>query len=186
MKRLCSLLITALAMFSSSPSQAAEDSTLYSIPLKSIEGKDTSLKAYSGKVLLLVNVASRCGYTPQYEGLEALWRKYRDKGLIVLGIPSNDFGAQEPGTNEEIQQFCKSKYDVSFPMLEKIHVKGDEQHPLYAALTGTNSPVPGPVKWNFGKFLISKDGKILSRFDSKVEPESAELTGAIDKALAAQ
>jgi len=159
---------------------------LPSIPLKDIEGKETSLKAFAGKALLIVNVASKCGYTPQYEGLEALHRKYRDQGLVVLGFPSNDFGGQEPGTNAEIKEFCSSKFNVSFPLFDKVRVKGDEQHPLYAALTGPDAPMPGPVKWNFGKFLVGRDGKVLARFDSKVAPDSPELTGAIEKALAAK
>jgi glutathione peroxidase len=163
-------------------STAAE--TIYNIPLKDIDGKDTSLKAHAGKVMLVVNVASKCGYTRQYEGLESVWRKYKDKGLVVLGFPSNDFGGQEPGTNEEIKQFCSSKFDVSFPLYDKVSVKGPDQHPLFAALTGPTSPVPGPIKWNFGKFLVGKDGTILARYGSGTEPESAELTKAIDDALA--
>jgi glutathione peroxidase len=157
--------------------------SLYDIPLKDIDGKDTSLKAYKGKVVLLVNVASKCGYTPQYKGLEALHRKYKDRGLVVVGVPSNDFGAQEPGSPEEIKSFCSKNYDVTFPLMEKVRVKGPEKHPLYAALTGAESPFPGDVKWNFGKFLIGKDGKVLSRFDSKVAPESEQLVGAIENAL---
>jgi glutathione peroxidase len=176
--------LAALAMMTT-PLLAA-DAPLYSIPLKDIDGKDTSLKAYAGKALLVVNVASKCGFTRQYSGLEALWQKYKDRGLVVLGFPCNDFGAQEPGTTEEIKQFCSSKFDVTFPLFDKLHVKGAEQHPLYDALTGVTSPVPGPVKWNFGKFLVSRDGKILSRFDSKVEPDSAELTKAVETALAAK
>ena len=164
----------------------AADAPLYSIPLKDIDGKDTALKAYAGKALLVVNVASQCGFTRQYSGLEALWQKYKDQGLVVLGFPCNDFGAQEPGTTAEIKQFCSSKFDVSFPLFDKLHVKGPEQHPLYDALTGSTSPVPGPVKWNFGKFLVGRDGKILARFDSAVEPDAAELTKAVEAALAAK
>ncbi len=165
---------------------SAADAPLYDIPLKDIDGKDTSLKAYAGKPILIVNVASKCGFTPQYAGLEELWRKYKDKGLMVLGFPSNDFGAQEPGTNEEIKKFCSSKFDVTFPLFDKLHTKGAEQHPLYTALTGSTSPVPGDVKWNFNKFLIGKDGKIVARYDSKVTPNDAKLTQAIDAALAAK
>jgi glutathione peroxidase len=163
--------------------QAAE---LTSIPLKDIDGKDTSLKAYSGKVLLVVNVASKCGYTPQYAGLEALYRKYKDRGFVVLGMPSNDFGGQEPGTEAEIKTFCSSKFDVTFPMFSKLHVKGPEQHPLYAALTGPESSAPGPVKWNFGKFLVGKDGKLITRYDSGTTPDDAKLAEAIEAALAAK
>jgi len=173
----CCTLLMAASLF-------ADD--LYAIPLKDIDGKDATLKPYAGKPLLVVNVASRCGFTKQYTGLEAVWRKYKDQGLIVLGFPSNDFGAQEPGTAAEIKEFCSSKFDVTFPLFDKLHVKGDGQHPLYAALTGAESPVAGPVKWNFGKFLIGRDGKILARFDSKVSPDSPELTKAIEDALAAK
>jgi glutathione peroxidase len=173
-------LFTALTMF------AATQPNLASIPLKDIKGKDTSLKEYQGKVLLVVNVASKCGYTPQYSALEATHRKYADKGFAVLGFPCNDFGSQEPGSNEEIQTFCKTKYDVSFPLFDKLHVKGPEQHPLYTALTGKDSPYPGDVKWNFGKFLIGRDGKIIARWDSKVKPDSKEITDAIESALASK
>ena len=162
------------------------ESPLLEIPLKDIDGKDTSLKAYQGKVLLVVNVASKCGFTPQYKGLEALQKKFNAQGFTVLGFPCNDFGSQEPGTNAQIKEFCSANYEVSFPLFDKVHVKGAEQHPLYAALTGKASPFPGDVGWNFGKFLIGKDGKILARFDSKVSPESAELIAAVEKALAAK
>ena len=177
------LLIAATAAFMHTATQAAEPA-LYAIPLKDIDDNATTLKAYQGKVLLIVNVASKCGFTPQYAGLESLWRKYKDKGLMVLGFPSNDFGGQEPGTPAEIKEFCSSKYDVSFPLFEKLHVKGPEKHPLYVELTGPGSPVPGDVKWNFGKFLIGRDGKILTRFDSEVKPDSNELTHAVEQALA--
>lgn len=156
---------------------------LQSIPLKDIDGKDTSLKAYNGKVILIVNVASKCGYTPQYEGLEALYQKFKDRGLIVLGFPCNDFGSQEPGTEAEIKTFCSSKYNVTFPMFSKLHVKGSEQHPLYTALTGPDSSAPGPVKWNFGKFLVGKDGKLITRYDSGTTPNDPKLAEAIETAL---
>ncbi|MSU63541.1 MAG: glutathione peroxidase [Pedosphaera sp.] len=159
---------------------------LLDVPLKDINGKSTSLKDFKGKVLLIVNVASQCGLTPQYTALEATHKKYQDKGLKVLGFPCNDFGAQEPGTNEEIKTFCSTKYKVSFPLFDKLHVKGSEQHPLYAALSGPSSPFPGDVKWNFGKFLVSRDGKILKRFEPKVTPDSAEVIEAIEAALAAK
>jgi glutathione peroxidase len=185
MTKLALLLAAVVSVLIPSMCQA-EDPKLYTIPLKDIDGHDASLKTYKGSVLLIVNVASKCGFTPQYSGLEAVWRKYKDKGLMVLGFPSNDFGGQEPGTPDEIKQFCSSKYDVSFPLFEKIKVKGAEKHPLYSALTGPSSPVPGEVKWNFGKFLIGRDGAIVTRFDSDVKPESPELTSAIEKALAAK
>jgi glutathione peroxidase len=176
---LCSLLL-ALAM----TTQAA--SNLSDIPLKDINGKDTSLKAYKGQVLLIVNVASKCGYTPQYKSLEATYRKYKDQGFAVLGFPCNQFGGQEPGSNEDIKQFCSSKYDVTFPLFDKLDVKGANQHPLYDALSGKDSPFPGDVKWNFGKFLVGRDGKIIKRWDSKVTPDSEEVTKAIEAALAAK
>lgn len=155
---------------------------LQDIPLKDIDGKATCLKAYHGKVLLVVNVASKCGYTPQYKGLEALHQKYKDKGFSVLGFPCNDFGNQEPGTADEIKEFCTTKYSVTFPLFDKVHVKGGEQHPLYAALTGKGSPLPGEVKWNFGKFLIGRDGTLLKRWDSKTAPDDTELTAAVETA----
>ena len=156
---------------------------LAEIPLKDINGKDTTLKAYQGKVLLVVNVASKCGLTPQYEALEKLYEKYHDKGLEILGFPCNDFAGQEPGTNEQIKQFCSSTYHVTFPMFDKLHVKGPEQHPLYEALTGKDAKFPGDVKWNFGKFLISRDGTVFKRFEPKVTPDSAEVVSAIETAL---
>ena len=177
-------LTLALSMMTTSLFGA--DAPLYSIPLKDIDGKDTSLKPYAGKAILVVNVASKCGYTRQYTGLETIWKKYQNQGLVVVGMPCNDFGSQEPGSPTEIKAFCSAKYDVTFPLFDKLHVKGEEQHPLYNALTGATSPFPGPVKWNFGKFLIGRDGKILARYDSKVEPESEELTKAIEAALAAK
>ncbi|MEI6193997.1 MAG: glutathione peroxidase [Verrucomicrobiota bacterium] len=160
--------------------------SIYDIAIKDIDGKDTALAAYKGKVVLIVNVASRCGYTPQYKSLEAVYQKYKDQGFVVLGFPCNQFGGQEPGTNEEIKQFCTSKYDVTFPLFDKIEVNGANRHPLYVALAGDTSPFPGNIKWNFNKFLIGKDGKILKRFDSKVTPDSAEATEAITAALAAK
>jgi glutathione peroxidase len=177
-------ILLALVCAGTLMAQSAPD--LKTIPLKDINGKETSLKDYNGKVLLVVNVASKCGYTPQYKALEATYRKFKDQGFAVLGFPCNDFGAQEPGSNDEIKQFCSTKYDVTFPLFDKIHVKGPEQHPLYAALTGKNSPFPGDIKWNFGKFVIGKDGKIVKRFDSAAKPDSPEVTKAIEAALAAK
>lgn len=161
-------------------------SNLAEIPLKDINGKDTSLKAYQGKVLLIVNVASKCGYTKQYTPLEATYQKYKDQGLVVLGFPCNQFGGQEPGTNEDIKTFCSTTYKVTFPLFDKLDVKGPTQHPLYAALSGPSSPFPGDVKWNFGKFLVGRDGKIIKRWDSGAKPDSKEVTDAIEAALAAK
>jgi len=175
------MIIAALSLVQVDCAHAAD--SIYNMSLKDIDGKSTSLKAYEGKVLLIVNVASKCGYTPQYAGLEALQEKYKDQGFTVLGFPCNQFGGQEPGTNEEIKQFCTSKYEVTFPLFDRIEVNGPNRHPLYVLLTGEGSPVPGDIKWNFTKFLIGRDGKILERFDSKVKPDSAELVQGVEKAL---
>ncbi len=172
------LLATSLA--------GAAETSIQDIPLKDIDGKDTSLKAYQGKVLLVVNVASKCGLTKQYTELQALHEKFKDQGFTVLGFPCNDFGAQEPGTNEEIKTFCSTKYNVSFPMFDKLHVKGPEQHALYSALTGKGGAFPGDVKWNFGKFLIGKDGKPLQRFEPRTPPDAPAVVAAIEKAIAAK
>jgi glutathione peroxidase len=171
------LTVTALPVM-------AADSPVYSVPLKDIDGKDTSLKAYSGKVILAVNVASRCGNTPQYAQLQSLYEKFKDQGLVVVGFPCNDFGAQEPGSNEDVKEFCTKEYKVTFPMMDKVHVKGPEQHPLYKELSGPASPFPGDVKWNFGKFLIDRDGKVAARFEPGVKPDSANVTKAVEAALA--
>lgn len=170
------VLLSATSLFA--------ETKLQSISLKDINGKAASLKDYNGKVLLVVNVASKCGLTPQYKALEAVHQKYKGQGFSVLAFPCNDFGSQEPGTNEEIKEFCSTKYNVSFPVFDKLHVKGPEQHPLYAALSGKDSPFPGDVKWNFGKFLIGRDGRIVKRFEPKVTPDSPEVTQAIEAALA--
>lgn len=181
MKSLNALVVAVASLVLAHSGYAA---SLYDIPLKTIDGQDTSLKAYEGKVLLIVNVASKCGYTKQYKPLEQVYRKYKDQGLVVLGFPSNDFGGQEPGSNKEIQQFCSQNYDVSFPMFDKVGVKpGSSQHPLYAALTGKDSAFPGNVAWNFGKFLVGRDGKLIARFASKDEPDSETVTKAIESAL---
>jgi glutathione peroxidase len=160
-------------------------SNVLDFTLNSIDGKPAPLSQYQGKVVLLVNVASRCGFTPQYEGLEKIYEKYKDRGFVILGFPANNFGGQEPGTNEEIKTFCSSKYSVKFPMYAKISVKGDDIHPLYKFLTDkqTNPASGGDIKWNFTKFLVGKDGKVIARFESAVTPESPEVTGAIEKAL---
>jgi glutathione peroxidase len=162
---------------------AASKAPVQEIAINDLDGKPTNLGAYAGKTVLLVNVASKCGYTPQYTALESTYRKYKDKGFVVVGVPCNDFGAQEPGSAKEIKEFCTSKFDVTFPMLEKIHVKGPEQHPLYAHLTGKDAAFPGDIKWNFGKFLINPEGKVVARWDSKVTPDSKEITSAIEANL---
>jgi glutathione peroxidase len=154
-------------------------SSVHEFTLNSIDGKPAPLSAYEGKVVLIVNVASRCGFTPQYAGLEALYEKYKDRGFAILGFPANNFGGQEPGTNEEIKTFCSTKYNVTFPMYSKISVKGDDKAPLYQFLTATG----GEIQWNFTKFLVDKSGRVVARFEPKVTPESSEVTSAIEKAL---
>jgi glutathione peroxidase len=176
-------LLLFATMMSAMISTRAADS-IYDIPVTNIDGQATSLKPYQGKVMLIVNVASKCGFTPQFKGLEAVYQKYAGQGLVVCGFPCNQFGHQEPGTSAEIMQFCTSKYDVTFPMFEKIEVNGKNRHPLYVKLAGQDSPFPGDIGWNFTKFLIDRNGKIVARFDSKVTPESPQVTGAIEKALA--
>jgi glutathione peroxidase len=156
------------------------------IAVKDIDYKETSMGVYKGKVLLVVNVASKCGYTPQYKALEAVYEKYKGKGFAVLGFPCNQFGGQEPGTTEEIKLFCSSKYSVTFPLFDKIEVNGPNRHPLYVALAGKESPFPGEIKWNFTKFLIGRDGRIIKRFESKTTPDSPEVIAAIEAALAAK
>ena len=168
------------------PTLLATAAPLYEIPLKDIDGKQTSLKPFEGKVVLIVNVASHCGFTPQYTALESIYEKYKVKGFVVAGFPCNQFGAQEPGTAEEIKQFCSSKYNVTFPLYEKLEVNGPNRHPLYVSLAGKESPFPGDIKWNFSKFLVGRDGKIVKRFDSQTKPDSAEVTSAIEAALAAK
>ncbi len=162
----------------------AEKSAL-DFTLKNIDGQDVKLDAWRGKALLLVNVASKCGYTPQYEGLQSVYSKYRDQGLVVIGFPANNFGGQEPGTNEEIKQFCSLKYNVTFPMFAKISVKGGDIHPLYKFLTSkeTNPEFGGDIAWNFNKFLVDRQGKVVARFGSGDKPESEKVVQAIEKAL---
>jgi glutathione peroxidase len=133
--------------------------------------------------VLAVNVASHCGNTPQYTKLQALYEKFKDKGLVVVGFPCNDFGAQEPGSNAEVKDFCTKEYHVTFPMMDKLHVKGPQQHPLYKELSGPASAFPGDVKWNFGKFLIDRDGKVAARFEPGAQPDSAQVTKAVEAAL---
>lgn len=159
--------------------------SLHDYSVRSIDGTSVDLSAYKGKAVLIVNVASFCGYTKQYAPLESLYRKYKDKGLVILGFPANDFGAQEPGTNDEIKAFCSTKYDVTFPMFEKVVVKGSDKAPLFQFLTsgGGNEALAGEIDWNFEKFLVGKNGAVVARFKSRVDPLSSELTSAIEAAL---
>ena len=170
------LLIMATSLFAASG--------VYSFTLNSIDGKPAPLADYKGKVVLMVNVASQCGYTPQYTALEAIYEKYKDQGFVILGFPANNFGAQEPGTNEEIKTFCTRKYNVTFPMYSKISVKGADQAPLYAYLTKeTGAGMTGDIKWNFTKFLVDRNGKVIQRFEPAVEPNSKEIEAAVEAAL---
>jgi glutathione peroxidase len=159
--------------------------SVYDFTLKSIDGKPVSLSEYHGKVLLLVNVASKCGFTPQYAGLEALYEKYKNQGLMIVGVPANNFAGQEPGTNEEIKKFCSSKYNVSFPMMAKVSVLGDDKTPLYQFLTDKSQDPQfgGDIKWNFTKFLFDRKGNLLARFEPNVTPDSPEVQTAVESAL---
>jgi glutathione peroxidase len=160
-------------------------SALYDIPLTLIDGTETTFGAYRGKTVLIVNVASKCGFTPQYAGLEALYKRFADDGLVVLGLPSNQFMGQEPGAEADIAEFCGMTYGVTFPMTAKVDVRGKHQHPLYAELTTfKHGLLPGLIKWNFEKFLVTPSGEIVNRFASAVEPESTEIVDAIEKVLA--
>jgi len=160
-------------------------SGIYEIEVETITGNTIKLGEYKGKVLLIVNTASKCGFTGQYDGLQKLYETCQDKGLVVLGFPSNDFLRQEPGTNEEIQSFCNLNYGVTFPMFGKISVKGKNQHPLYAYLTSkqANSEFAGKISWNFNKFLISRDGQVIGRFGSRTKPDDEKLAAALRAAL---
>ncbi len=160
------------------------NTSVHSFTVKDIDGKDTKLESYKGKVVLIVNVASNCGYTKQYADLQKLYDQYKDQGLVVLGFPANNFGGQEPGSNEQIKLFCSENYDVQFPMFSKISVKGDDIHPLFAELTKAENPnFTGDINWNFEKFLVDKNGKLVHRFRSKTEPMSDEMLSAIKKLL---
>ena len=175
------LVIGAILMMTTS---LIAGSGLYSFTLNSIDGKPSPLGEYKGKVVMIVNVASQCGYTPQYSALESIYEKYKGQGFVILGFPANNFGAQEPGTNEEIKTFCTRKYNVSFPMYAKISVKGADQAPLYSYLTKeTGAGISGDIKWNFTKFLVDRNGNVVQRFEPAVTPDSKEVTEAIEKQL---
>ncbi len=160
-------------------------SNVYEFTMNSIDGRPMPLQKFEGKVMLIVNVASNCGFTPQYEGLEAVFEKYKEQGLVVVGFPANNFLGQEPGTNEEIKAFCSRKYNVKFPLYSKISVNGNDKAPLYQFLTDTNAnpKTGGDIKWNFTKFLVDRNGKVIARFEPAVKPDSPEVTAAIQKAL---
>ncbi|MGC9972028.1 MAG: glutathione peroxidase [Bryobacteraceae bacterium] len=166
-------------------SAAFSASSIYDFTMNSIDGQPAPLATYRGKVVLLVNVASRCGFTPQYAGLEKVYEQYKDRGLVILGFPANNFGAQEPGTNDEIKSFCSRTYNVTFPMYAKSSVKGDDINPLYRFLTdkNLNAKTGGDIRWNFTKFLIGRDGTVLARFEPNAKPDSPEVSAAIEQAL---
>lgn len=168
-----------------SPSEPPNVASVYEFKMKNIDGSEVKLETYKGKVVMIVNTASKCGLTPQYEALQATYDKYKDKDFVVLGFPSNNFMGQEPGTDNEIKEFCTLKYKVSFPMFSKISVKGTDQHPLYTYLTNekSNPGFSGDISWNFEKFLIGKDGKTLARFSPSTKPDDAKIIEAIEKAL---
>ncbi len=181
-------LLAAAALFGFSAACSAEDTKMtgpLEFKMKDIDGKEYDLSKLKGKVVLFVNVASRCGYTPQYEGLQELFVKYEKDGLVVIGVPANEFGKQEPGTDDEIKKFCSTKYNVTFPILSKVVVKGEGQTPLYKFLTSkdTNPNFAGDIGWNFEKFLIGRDGKVVGRFKSGVSPDAAEFVKAIKTEL---
>jgi glutathione peroxidase len=177
-KLLFCLLFVATALM-------AADKSVYDFTLNSIDGQPAPLGAYKGKVVLLVNVASRCGFTPQYTALQSVYEKFKDRGFVIVGIPANNFGSQEPGTNQEIKTFCQTKYSVTFPMMSKVSVKGEDQTPLYQFLTdkAANPQTGGEIQWNFTKFLIGPDGRVIARFEPAITPDSLEVTAAIEKAL---
>jgi glutathione peroxidase len=184
--RLCLVLVAFVISGSFITGFAQEPlmpSAVLDTTMNDIAGQTYPFAKLRGKVILIVNVASRCGNTPQYAGLETMYEKYQDKGLVVLGVPANNFGAQEPGSNDEIKTFCTSQYQVTFPLLAKVSVKGDDICPLYRYLT-TASPKPGDVTWNFAKFLVGRDGTVVDRFDPKTPPSDPTFIASIEKALA--
>lgn len=179
MRKLSLVLLLCISSF------AATSKQVYSYKLKTIDGDPTSLGKYKGKVLLLVNVASACGYTPQYAALESVYEKYKDRGLVIVGLPANNFANQESGTEAEIKTFCNRKYHVTFPMMSKVSVLGEDKTPLYQYLTDKtlNPSIGGEVKWNFTKFLIARNGAPITRFEPAVKPDSPEVIAAIESAL---
>ena len=172
-------------IFNPSPSTPPKEKSMYEFAMKDIDGQDVKLDAYKGKVVMIVNTASKCGLTPQYEGLQALYDRYKDKGFTILGFPANNFMGQEPGTEKEIKEFCTLKYKVTFPMFSKISVKGTDQHPFYTFLTNkeTDPGFDGDITWNFEKFVADKNGKIIARFSPKTLPDDPKVAETIENAL---
>src|SRR5258705_844098 len=181
-----SLIPAVLGLFLFASAISGTDKNVFDYTLNTIDGQPAPLSAYKGKVVMLVNVASRCGFTPQYTALESIYEKYKERGFVIIGIPANNFGAQEPGTNQEIKTFCQSKYSVTFPMMSKVSVKGNDKTPLYQYLTdkSANPKTGGDIQWNFTKFLVGPGGQIIARFEPTVTPDSPKVTGAIERALA--
>lgn len=181
MRKFALILMLSVA----STMMAVQSKSIYDFTMKSIDGQPVSLDSYKGKVVLLVNVASKCGFTPQYAGLESLYKKYEGEGLVIVGIPANNFASQEPGTNEEIKKFCSNKYNVTFPMMAKVSVVGNDKAPLYVFLTdkSVNPQIGGDIKWNFTKFLFDRKGKPVARFEPAVTPDSPEVIAAVETAL---
>jgi glutathione peroxidase len=175
----------AVVSVSSVSAQEKKAGSVLEFKVKDIDGKEVDLSSYQGKVVMIVNTASQCGLTPQYKDLEAIYEKYKDKGFEILAFPANEFGAQEPGSNEEIKTFCSTKYKVSFPLFSKIVVKGEGIHPLYQYLTGesTNGKYAGVIPWNFTKFLVNRKGEVIARFEPRQKPTAEPVTDAIEKAL---
>ncbi len=160
------------------------EKSIYDFKVKNIDGKEVYFNEYKGKVMVIINVASKCGFTPQYEDMQALYKEYQDKGVVVMGFPANNYGKQEPGTEAEIKEFCTANFNITFPMFSKVSTKGDDQHPLFKYLTSLENPdFKGEIKWNFEKFIIGKDGKLLRRFRSKTNPSSDEFKQAVEDAL---
>jgi glutathione peroxidase len=174
----------AAAVLPGAAASAPETASPLAFEARRLNGASESLDRYRGEVVLIVNTASRCGYTPQYEGLQSLYTRYRERGFRVLGFPSNDFAGQEPGSDAEIGEFCRMNYGVEFPMFSKVRVKGADAHPLYAWLTGLPEPIGGPVKWNFQKYLVDRSGAVVARYAPDVSPEDAALVRDIERLLA--
>ena len=187
MKKLLTLCLTlAMSCCMSATAKADAPQNALDFQATSIDGEKVDLEKYKGKVVLIVNTASKCGLTPQYAGLEAMYDKYKDQGFVVLGFPCNQFKQQEPGTDAQIKEFCSTKYDVSFPMFSKIDVNGSDAHPLYQYLTSQDvEPAgKGDISWNFEKFLVDREGKLVHRFSPRTEPSDAELVKAVERELA--
>ena len=177
-------LIIAIGSLAAMAALGRASESVYDFTPSSIDGQPAPLSAWKGKVLLLVNVASKCGFTPQYKALESTYESYKDRGLVIVGFPANNFGGQEPGSNEEIKTFCSRTYNVQFPMMSKVSVKGEDQTPLYSFLTKEANPaIAGDIKWNFTKFLVNREGRVIARFEPAVTPDSPEVKAAIEKAL---